>query len=137
MIVSTRVTQESPHRYTSWKSSDEEKRKLRCSLASKDRGLKRQKEKVRDFEKELKQSKQDIKNRDDKINELETDLENMTKQRDRYRSMLFKGITKGEQAKTTNKHNTKSVKKRKRGAQKGHRYHGYEKKKPHKQKEYF
>ncbi len=75
MIVSTRVTQESPHRYTSWKSSDEEKRKLRCSLASKDRGLKRQKEKVRDFEKELRQSKQDIENRDDRINVWNADIQ--------------------------------------------------------------
>ena len=127
-VVTTRIIQESPHRYMPWISGDEEKRKLRCALASKDRGLNHQKEKNRNLEEEIRRLRNEQEKDQTRIRDLESELENITKQRDRYRGMLFKSNSQGEQASNNSEDSIESIKKRIRGAQAGHKHNGYKQK---------
>ena len=124
-IASTRVTEESPHRYMPWVSTDEEKRKLRYSIARKDRALASHREKNQKLTEDLRRLKSDLDREKEKRQTLENELEKTKKQRDRYRDMLFKRKTRGEQAQTISEEAKASVPKRNRGGQKGHNYHGY------------
>ena len=125
-VCTTRIKQESPHRYMPWISSDEEKRKLRCAIDSKNRGLLKQKGENKKLEDELKLLRERLKKEHERNEELEKTLDKTKKQRDRYRDLLFKRKTRGEQAQTISEESKKSVKKRKRGAQIGHKWHGYD-----------
>lgn len=125
MIQQSEYTNKNIHRYSGWKSSDEEKRQLRIQLSIKDRAWKSQKEKAEQEAKKNNELEKRIRELEKQNQALEQELDKTRRQRDRYRDLLFKRNTQGEQAQTISPESLKSVPKRKRGGQKGHKGHGY------------
>jgi transposase len=125
-VITTRIIQETPHRYTVWKSSDEEKRYLRCAIASKDRALEHHRKKNERLEDELRELGRQLEEERRRNEDLEKILDKTRKQRDRYRDLLFKGTTRGDRAVTHSEAARKTIKKRNRGAQYGHKGCGYQ-----------
>lgn len=120
-----------------WRSSDEEKRKLRVEVAALRRALKTQQEvragllkELQKLEQELKQEKKESEKR---IKELEDRCRELESQRDRYRDMIFKPNKRSKKGDKEEREDIKEVydtltPKRKRGGQKGH--HGRGRKAP-------
>ena len=120
---------------------DEEKRKLSAANARKDRALKQLRSSKRKLEEELKQAKQEAREwqkryeeERKKNEESEQRITELARQRDRYRDMIFKPNRKKKEVADggVNLEDSKESreKKRKRGAQKGHK--GYGRKGPEK-----
>lgn len=108
-----------------WPSRDEEKRKLRVKVATLERALKTQQEARRELEEKVKELEQKTKEDQKRIQELEDRCKELERQRDRFRSLIFKPNLKSKkerQKEVEEKGDISSP--RKRGAQKGHRGRG-------------
>jgi len=109
-----------------WKSSDDEKRKLRVRVATLERALEVQKKARRRLEKEIKELKCERKEDKKKIKELEKQCRELEQQRDRFRNMIFKPNTKPPKETEEGRGESGIIisKKQKQGGQKGHLGHG-------------
>jgi hypothetical protein len=120
-----------------WMNIDEEKRKLSAANARKDRALKQLRLAKKKLEEELKQAKQQArewkrKYEEERKKNEESDqrIIEIERQRDRYRDMIFKPNRKKGEGCEVAGGLKESRRKRKRGAQKGHK--GYGRKRPEK-----
>jgi len=110
----------------SWKSKDEEKRKLRVKVATLGRALEAQQKARAKLEKEKDGLKRENKELSQKVTKLERRCKELERQRDRYRDMIFKPNVKKQTEEATNQEGSdvdileNLKKKRRRGAQKGH-----------------
>lgn len=103
------------------KSTDEEKRLLRLDVDRLTRALKHQQEKRKEIEKEANEWKRKYKE-EQQINEkLKNEIARLTRQRDTYRSLLFKENSKPPQNIVSSSFH---LPKRKRGGQPGHMGYG-------------
>ena len=120
-----------------WMNIDEEKRKLSSDNARKDRALKQLRAAKKKLEEELKQTKQQVREwkkryEEERKKNEESDkrIIELERQRDRYRDMTFKPNRKKGDVVEVDGGLKESRRKRKRGAQKGHK--GYGRKRPEK-----
>lgn len=131
-IATTRIIQESPHRYTSWKSRDEEMRELRQKYAAKANAWDAQKRKNDRLEQEnqtlRKRLKEQEKEHQEELGKVTDYLEKIRLERDQLKEILFKKSSCKKEITEDNKiHFIEKTEKRKRGGQAGHKGKGYEK----------
>ena len=130
-VVTTRIIQESPHRYTSWKSRDQEMRELRLRCAAKENGWGKQKCKNDRLEQEnkilRKKLKEQEKQHQDELEKVTEDLDKIRLERDQLKELLFKKNSKKKEEITDGKvHFIGKRHKKKRGGQPGHKGKGYQ-----------
>jgi transposase len=128
-VVTTRIIQETPHRYTSWKSRDEEMRLLRIKCSGLERGWEAQKDRNKRLEEENQRLLRRLREQEEQQQKLEKELDKTRQERDRYKELLFKSNSKNQQKETTpdgKVHFITPNAKKKRGGQKGHKGNGYQ-----------
>ena len=130
-VVTTRIIQESPHRYTSWESRDQEMRELRLRCAAKENAWSKQKRKNNRLEQEnhvlRKKLKEQEKQHQDELEKVADDLDKTRLERDQLKELLFKKNSKKKEELADEKvHFIKKRHKKKRGGQPGHKGKGYQ-----------
>lgn len=115
-----------------WRSRDDEKRQLRVKVATLERAHAQQKERSDHLKQENLQLKKELKEIQATIIRHEAKIQELEKQRDRYRSMVFKKNVDPEETKKEKLANQSNLPlatkaKKKRGARPGHQGHGRKK----------
>jgi transposase len=112
-----------------WRSSDEEKRHLRLKVSSLEKAVVAHRKARRELEQEIRELSKDLENAIKTIKQLKEENDKLQRQRDRYRDMVFKPNNKrtSEDDKEGLADKPLPKKKRKRGAQKGHKGAGRKK----------
>lgn len=119
------------HEGNIWQSRDEEMRKLRINFDIIERAWKKQKSKNGQLEKEnqrLRDTLRDAEQRHKKEqSELQNQLDKVRKERDTYKSLLFKSNSTSSKEDQIKVHFIETKLKRKRGGQAGHKGKGFQK----------
>ena len=112
-----------------WRSSDEEKRHLRLKVSSLEKAVVAHRKARRELEQEIRELSKDLEKAIKTIKQLKEENDKLQRQRDRFRDMVFKPNNKrtSEEEKEGLADKPLPKKKRKRGAQKGHKGAGRKK----------